>query len=140
MEVNELVTALRVCADDDVICPACERYDKECDGSFNGPTFLMQEAATALESQQKRITELEAADRWIPVTERLPEDDLPKGSKVKQIKVLTALKSDKGVRTVRSQLRYRMTWYNSAPWAWKCSGSEITHWMPLPEPPNEEQR
>ena len=72
---------------------------------------------------------------WIPVTERLPEDDLPKGSAVKQIKVLTALKSDKGVRTVRSQMRYRMTWYNSAPWAWKCSGSEITHWMPLPEPP-----
>jgi hypothetical protein len=74
---------------------------------------------------------------WIPVTERLPEDDLPKGSKVKQIKVLTALKSDKGVRTIRSQMRYRMTWYNSAPWAWKCSGSEITHWMPLPEPPKE---
>lgn len=75
--------------------------------------------------------------RWIPVTERLPEDDLPKGSKVKQIKVLTALKSNNGVRTIRSQMRYRMTWYNSAPWAWKCSGSEITHWRPLPEPPEE---
>ena len=76
--------------------------------------------------------------RWIPVEERLPEDDLPKNSMVKQIKVLTALKSDKGARTVRSQLRYRMTWYTSAPWAWKCSGSEITHWAPLPEPPKEE--
>ena len=77
--------------------------------------------------------------KWIPVTERLPEDDLPKGSKKKQIKVLTALISDKGVRTVRSQMRYRCTWYyDSAPWAWKYSGSEITHWMPLPEPPKEE--
>lgn len=76
--------------------------------------------------------------KWIPVTERLPEDDLPKWSKVKQIKVLTALKSDKGVRTVRSQMRYRCTWYSdSEPWTWKCSGSEITHWMPLPEPPME---
>lgn len=75
---------------------------------------------------------------WIPVSERLPEDDLPKCSKVKQIKVLTALKSDKGVRTVRSQMRYRCTWYSdSAPWEWKYSGSEITHWMPLPKPPQE---
>lgn len=75
---------------------------------------------------------------WIPVTERLPEDDLPKSSKVKQIKVLTALKSDKGVRTVRSQMRFRCTWYNAAPWAWKYSGSEITHWMPLPQAPRKE--
>ena len=76
--------------------------------------------------------------RWIPVEERLPEDYLPKNSMVKQSKVLTALKSSNGAITVRSQMRYRMTWYTSAPWAWKCSGSEITHWMPLPEPPKEE--
>ena len=76
--------------------------------------------------------------RWIPVTERLPEDDLPKGSKVKQIKVLTALRSGKGVITVRSQTRYRMTWYPNSPWGWKYSASEITHWMPLPEPPKGE--
>lgn len=74
---------------------------------------------------------------WIPVTERLPEDDLPKYSKAKQIKVLTASKSDNGVITVRSQMRFRMTWYKSAPWAWKSSGSEVTHWMPMPEPPKE---
>ena len=76
--------------------------------------------------------------KWIPVTERLPEDDLPKGSKVKQIKVLTALRSGKGVITVRSQTRYRMTWYPNSPWGWKYSASEITHWMPLPEPPKGE--
>ena len=75
---------------------------------------------------------------WISVKDRLPEDDLPKGSNVKQIKVLTALKSDKGVRAVRSQMRYRMTWYNSSPWAWKYSGSEITHWQYLPQPPKGE--
>ena len=77
---------------------------------------------------------------WIPVTERLPESGLPKGSKVKQIKVLTALISDKGVRTVRSQMRYKDTWATGYQeiWRWKYSGSEITHWMPLPEPPKEE--
>lgn len=79
----------------------------------------------------------EDACKWIPVTERLPEDGLPRISEVKQIKVLTALKSDKGVRTVRSQLRYRDTWCREVRWMWKYSGSEITHWMPLPEPPKE---
>ena len=78
--------------------------------------------------------------RWIPVSERLPEDNLPRFSNVKQIKVITALISDKGVRTVRSQMRYKDTWatgYQTI-WRWKYSGSEITHWMPLPEPPKEE--
>ena len=78
------------------------------------------------------------AMKWIPVTERLPEDRLPRFSEVKQIKVLTALKSDSGVRTVRSQMRYRDTWCNEVRWRWKYSGSEITHWMPLPEPPKGE--
>ena len=73
---------------------------------------------------------------WIPVTERLPEDDLPKNSKTKQIKVITALISDNGVRTVRSQMRYKDTWYDR--WVWKYSASKITHWMLLPEPPKEE--
>ena len=76
--------------------------------------------------------------KWIPVTERLPEDGLPRFSKVKQIKVLTASRSDKGVITVRSQMRYRDSWCNEERWRWKYSGSEITHWMPLPEPPKGE--
>lgn len=98
-------------------------------------TGLMPAEVAALQYQLRHAM---GVQRWIPVTERLPEDDLPKGSKVKQIKVLTALKSDKGVRTVRSQMRYRCTWYSdSEPWTWKYSGSEITHWMPLPEPPKE---
>lgn len=71
--------------------------------------------------------------KWIPVAERLPEDNLPRFSTVKQIKVLTALISDNGVRTVRSQMRYKDTWYDR--WEWKYSASKITHWMEPPEPP-----
>ena len=79
------------------------------------------------------------SNTWIPVSERLPENELPKCSNVKQLKVLTALISDKGVRTVRSQMRYKDTWATGHDrWRWKYSGSEITHWMPLPEPPKEE--
>lgn len=100
--------------------------------------YLNDTAQDVLVMVAKWIDEAPEVNRWIPVTERLPEDDLPKGSNVKQIKVMTALKSDKGVRTVRSQMRFRCTWHSDyAPWAWKYSGSEITHWMPMPKPPKE---
>ena len=60
---------------------------------------------------QEQIADLRSAQEWVSVKERLPEDELPKGSRVKQLKVLTALKSSNGARTVRSQMRYRMTRY-----------------------------
>lgn len=112
------------CANDDEMCGGCPQLDKIIDR-------LAAYEDTGLAPEQV------AAQRWIPVTERMPEDDLPKDSKVKQIKVLTSLKSDKGVITVRSQMRYKDTWCNEVRWRWKYSGSEITHWMPLPMPPEE---
>lgn len=87
-----------------------------------------------------RMKELDSKQNWIPVTERLPEDTLHRFSEVKQIKVLTALKSDKGVWTVRSQMRYKDSFMKEERWRWKYSGSEITHWMPLPKPPKEGER
>ena len=83
-------------------------------------------------------TDNNVGGKWIPVTERLPEDTLPRFSEVKQIKVLTALKSWNGLRTVRSQMRYRDTWCKETRWMWKYSASDVTHWMPLPEPPKGE--
>lgn len=46
---------------------------------------LHVKAAAALESQQKRIAELEAQKRWIPVTERVPEPE-------KRVLILTTVK------------------------------------------------
>ena len=91
-------------------------------------------AADRLEAADKR----EEAQRWIPVKERLPENDLPSGSKKKQIKVLTAIKNSKGVYTVRTQLRMRDYWIQRPDeWAWKYSGGDITHWQKLPQPPQK---
>ena len=58
MELHKLIDALRVCADDNIICPACERYDKECDGSFSGTAQLMQCAADRLEAYETVIDKL----------------------------------------------------------------------------------
>lgn len=73
--------------------------------------------------------------RWIPVTERLPEDDLPKDSKVKRIKVLVAYRTN-GNWIVRTQVRAKGFWYGEPDrWDWIKERDPITHWMPLPEAP-----
>ena len=77
---------------------------------------------------------------WVSVEERMPEDDLPEGTNRLQIKVLVAIKAKNGY-TVRTQNRIRQeqSWINKEPftaWYWKFSHGEVTHWMPLPSPPD----
>lgn len=78
--------------------------------------------------------------RWIPVAERLPEDDLPKNSKRRMIRCPVA--TDKG--TVKPCVRQRYEkkidgkWQMCA-WEWnKDLYAKPTHWMPLPQPPKGE--
>lgn len=61
------------------------------------------------------ITALER-DRWISVEERLPEED-------------------KTVLTWGKQGVILLDWRHDNKW---CCFGEVTHWMPLPEPPKEE--
>ena len=79
-------------------------------------------------------------NEWVSVEERMPEDDLPEGTNRLQIKVLVAIKAKNGY-TVRTQNRIRQeqSWSNKEPftaWYWKFSHGEVTHWMPLPSPPD----
>lgn len=180
MEISELIDALRVCADDDIICPACERYDKECDGTSDGPTALMQQAADALESQRFRIDALESERqawlrdqetyRWIPVTERLPEPE-------KRVLLMTRYKGWNGKICREIMCGFYEdgnVWYEDSKAAWDYEmkreenydesrddyrvpegwfeellnhiddyncvmiGEPVTHWMSLPEPPEED--
>lgn len=95
-------------------------------------------AMTLLVSQGERIAELEEQHRWIPVTERLPEDDLPKDSKRKLIKVLVSYKTN-GRWVVRTQSRQKGYWYQKPEeWDWVKTSDPITYWKPLPELPKEE--
>lgn len=116
---DELIEALRLCA----------KYGKADDALENA-----KQAADAIEELQKAVLRLEEASGildelpmyqqpvgWIPVTERLPEHGwyLAYGPTIK-MEVLHF----HSVEEVWSSERY----YNI----------EVTHWMPLPEPPEEE--
>ena len=74
-------------------------------------------------AQGEELSKLKARQRWIPVTERLPEE----GQRV----VIVAENGFMGIADYRS---------DTTSLAIKFLGaivSNATHWMPLPEPPKE---
>ena len=104
---------------------------------------MCQEAADALEQLQAENEKLKAqVPKWIPVEERMPEDDAPTGRK--QITVMVATKS--GKVTIASRLvEAERTWYDGqilpAKWSWsRWLNRYVTHWMPLPSMPKEEKK
>ena len=62
--------------------------------------------------------------KWIPVTERLPENDG---------EVVLVCGSRKGIYTAEFRKKEKWTWFHKL--NSKSHHCEPTHWMPLPEPP-----
>ena len=78
-----------------------------------------------------------AVQQWVPVAEHLPEDYLPKDSKVKQTKVLVAYKTN-GRWVERTQIRVKRYCYGDPDkWSWVKTSDPISHWMPLLEMPKD---
>ena len=138
---TELVKDLRFCANSSEACSSCNRKNqRRCQDQ------LHNEAADAIEELQQTVEHYkgcaddwykEACDykaalpRWIPVTERLPEDF--KAVLVYTPKFLNqfmAYHKDDGWRVWSPQDNHGVPFINGQ--------GEITHWMPLPEPPKEE--
>ena len=122
---EELICRLRAQADE--WCPNCcykhEKYG--CLAPIEEKHYCdsapMREAADILE----KLSE----PKWIPVTEQLPEDETY---------VLISFKRNMAVA-------YRKVgrWHVMCGGGWKTTVSLLeqqpTHWMPLPEPPEEEK-
>ncbi len=119
-------------------CRACSQgciYPSEC-SYFDKPPLrcmrqLLSEAADALEELQRAVNFHKfnsefwedkynslADEKWIPVTERLPEED--------------------GFTLIFTAHGHAGVCYFTNGW-WGGYGMDgITHWMPLPQPPKEE--
>ena len=117
MELNELISKLR-------------DISMGVDMSIR---YLIREACNRLGSQQTRIAQLEAElkeeRRWIPVEERLPEPD----------KQVLAIVSGRWENITFDRAYELMSWSSDEGWimeAWpELEDPEVTHWKPLPEPP-----
>lgn len=119
MTKEEIVQALRVCGNEEG-CPRCP-YFNVAEWKFRC-NEKDTDAADLIEAQAAEIEKLKAqVPRWIPVTERLPEQDVP---------VLAWF--DDGLISRQSP---DIVLWNGHEWMHRhlhrnvCG---ITHWMPLP--------
>ena len=106
------------------------------------PDSYINDKRTTLCMARDFLKEHFAEPRWISVEDRLPED-LPENKGKRVIPCIVALKScyPNGKATI--QKRQRQVLYNydfdMCGWEWSRIGkSRVTHWMPLPEPPEVE--
>ena len=132
---EELITHLRECAvsDEDGCYDCCFIDSNKGNGCKICVAYLAEKAADAIEElrgviqQQREMINASAylplypkPMKWIPVTERLPEND-------KTVLVWN-----------RRNSREYFDVYDHGSWI-ILESEDITHWMPLPEPPKEEK-
>lgn len=140
MTRNEIVKALRcfACAET-CNCPAdaCNEkcpywietdkfYLDDWDAEISDEYQLCRVAADMLEQDAKKTS-------WISVKDRLPKEtqDCASGVKIKSHSELciVAIETEESAFYVQTDITVCGKWYNY--------GNRVTHWMPLPEPPEE---
>lgn len=105
---------------------------------------VLKQAADAIEEMSRKYIEernaaveltgeLASKPRWIPVTERLPEEKTP-------VQVTYLGYNDKKPRTDMIACLYYGYWcyWDGAPCSYNKCKVEVTHWMPLQPAPKEE--
>lgn len=143
MTVQEIVQALRCCERaDSMLCPLCGSED--CVG------HLCKAAADLIERLAAENAALREKQRWIPVTERPPEERVLVNVVWVNRVPEPYYKKIKGVPFSDTACFYRGRWYWDSPAVLDLLAEygedeidlvdeavEITHWAPLPEVPKE---
>lgn len=146
---EELVKRLRYCAVSDNQCSECKYHGGSPDGSKMCLDVLMEDAADAIEELTGFVQEAErdrdeyrerldkeandfieelSKPRWIPVTERLPKESE---------RVLVACEDGVSFgffEEIIADDEFVKEWHDMMYYP-----ISVTHWMPLPEPPKEEE-
>ena len=126
-ELEEAVAHQRKRADtaEDFICTMCA----ECEWEVNDGILIMQKACCSwfpeCEKFKLRVTDNNVGSKWIPVTERLPEEF---------VSVIVCIPCEHPLPMVKE------AYLANGCWATKCAiffDKDVTHWMPLPNPPKE---
>lgn len=125
MRTPEEIKAIKLALMDiETMCGHCP-YEGEPNGC-NRPGGICKMFDVALDAAEA-ISQLEA--RWISVNDRLPERGITRC--IIAIKLGNGLKGTLCAR-YNADLKSWSGWYNDR------ITSEVTHWMPLPQPPEEE--
>lgn len=97
-----------------------------------------------IDAAEEELAFIEACDcnGWIDAKDRMPEDDLEPNSKRCEIRVLVCTAGRRGSVKKVSRTCYSWGPNNKTPvkerkWYWSRDIGNVTHWMPLPEPPKE---
>ena len=115
MKPNEIITALRQCeVNNPGTCRKCPVYNQSA-GCLD---LLHQEAAELIEV-------LTAERRWIPVTERLPDNSATVNLCTRSKIVGTGFYN-----------KYTKSWVQYYSGGAICV--DVTHWQPMPQPPKGE--
>lgn len=124
LKPEEMVKALRCCIEHEArgcqdcalrIYTACERIVK-------------RDAAAQIERDQKEIAKLrEKVPQWLNVSEKMPTDHLKR--------YLISFKDAGGGIVDMARYIHGLGWECNN---WEVPQELITHWMPLPEPPKED--
>ena len=120
MKETDIVQALRCCAEGE--CKDCAMHEDKQRCQEN----LLDKAADLIERLTAENAALREKQRWIPVTERLPERD---------VQVLGWYKDNPF-----SQYRPEVVAWNGNGWVFVYAHryvTNVTHWMPLPKAPED---
>ena len=109
----------------------CVQHDGSVDQLHDDAADAIEELRTQNEKWEEVVkTALDFIPCWIPVTERLPEHAYGESTSVLTVDIYGVM---------------RVAYFDGGNWCWPSGDAlttmrvaPITHWMPLPEPPEEE--
>ena len=148
LKPEELIKALRYCSND-YPCKTCpvelQKDESTCIG------VLFKHCIDQIERDQKEIAELREKQQWIPVAERLPEELVCVNVVWVNRAPAPYYEKIKGVPFSGTACFFGERWYWASPVVLDMLSEygkddfdlvddavDITHWMPLPEPPKED--